>query len=59
MKHYLLSLLFGTAATLAAAQVAGPASHVNPFIGGAANGHTFPGACVPFGMVQTLSLIHI
>ena len=27
--------------------------YVNPFIGGAANGHTFPGACVPFGMVQT------
>lgn len=26
--------------------------YVNPFIGTAANGHTFPGACVPFGMVQ-------
>ena len=26
--------------------------YVNPFIGGADNGHTFPGACAPFGMVQ-------
>ncbi len=27
--------------------------YVNPFIGGAATGHTFPGACRPFGMIQT------
>ena len=26
--------------------------YVNPFIGGAENGHTFPGACYPFGLVQ-------
>jgi putative alpha-1,2-mannosidase len=26
--------------------------YVNPFIGTAAGGHTFPGACLPFGMVQ-------
>lgn len=26
--------------------------YVNPFIGTAENGHTFPGACVPFGMIQ-------
>jgi len=25
---------------------------VNPFIGTAFHGHTFPGACVPFGMIQ-------
>ena len=25
---------------------------VNPFVGTDAHGHTFPGACVPFGMVQ-------
>ncbi|MCR5414256.1 MAG: GH92 family glycosyl hydrolase [Kiritimatiellae bacterium] len=31
------------------AQLAG---HVDPFIGTAASGHTFPGACVPFGLVQ-------
>lgn len=26
--------------------------YVNPFIGTAAHGHTFPGACYPFGMMQ-------
>lgn len=26
--------------------------YVNPFIGAADNGHTFPGACSPFGMIQ-------
>lgn len=26
--------------------------YVNPFIGNADNGHTFPGACAPFGMIQ-------
>ena len=26
--------------------------YVNPFIGNADNGHTFPGACIPFGMIQ-------
>lgn len=29
-----------------------PASYVNPFIGSAAHGHTYPGATVPFGLVQ-------
>ena len=29
-----------------------PASCVDPFIGTAGHGHTFPGATVPFGMVQ-------
>ncbi len=29
------------------------ARYVNPFIGAADNGHTFPGACCPFGMIQT------
>ncbi len=28
------------------------ASHVDPFIGTAGMGHTFPGACVPFGAIQ-------
>lgn len=27
--------------------------YVNTFIGAADNGHTFPGACYPFGMIQT------
>lgn len=26
-------------------------SFVNPFIGNADNGHTFPGSCVPFGFI--------
>ncbi len=29
-----------------------PASYVNPFIGTDAHGHTYPGATLPFGMVQ-------
>lgn len=29
-----------------------PASHVDPFIGTGGHGHTYPGATVPFGMVQ-------
>ena len=29
-----------------------PASHVDPFIGTGAHGHTYPGATLPFGMVQ-------
>jgi putative alpha-1,2-mannosidase len=27
-------------------------SYVNPFIGTGGHGHTFPGATLPFGMVQ-------
>ena len=27
--------------------------YVDPFVGNADNGHTFPGACRPFGMIQT------
>ena len=29
-----------------------PARHVDPFIGTGGHGHTYPGASVPFGMVQ-------
>jgi len=29
-----------------------PAAYVDPFIGTGGNGHTFPGAVVPFGLVQ-------
>jgi predicted alpha-1,2-mannosidase len=29
-----------------------PFDYVNPFVGTQEMGHTFPGACVPFGMVQ-------
>jgi predicted alpha-1,2-mannosidase len=34
------------------AQTPDSCEHVNPFIGTADNGHTFPGATVPFGLVQ-------
>jgi predicted alpha-1,2-mannosidase len=36
----------------AAVEVDSPADYVNPFIGTGGEGHTFPGAVVPFGMVQ-------
>lgn len=29
-------------------------SYVNPFIGTGGHGHTFPGATVPFGIIQKL-----
>jgi predicted alpha-1,2-mannosidase len=35
-----------------ALQAQSPADFVNPFIGTQEMGHTFPGACVPFGFVQ-------
>ena len=31
---------------------AGEADYVDPFVGTAGTGHTFPGACVPFGLIQ-------
>ena len=34
------------------AQDKAPVDYVNPFIGCADNGHCFPAACVPFGLVQ-------
>ena len=35
-----------------AAEAAGCCDYVDPFIGTAGTGHTFPSACVPFGLVQ-------
>ena len=46
-KTVFLLLLLSTVTGLA-----GPSRHVDPFIGTAGMGHTFPGACVPFGGVQ-------
>ncbi len=43
-----LTLIFVLISQLAFAQ----SNHVNPFIGTGGHGHTFPGATVPFGMVQ-------
>ena len=36
----------------AAAPSAGPSASVSPFVGTAGHGHTYPGATVPFGLVQ-------
>ncbi len=59
MNHFLsgkwISICFCFFTTVALAQnPAGKSagSYVNPFIGTQEMGHTFPGACVPFGMVQ-------
>ncbi len=41
----------GVAGTAAAASPAGPYAAVDPFIGTGGEGHTFPGAVVPFGMI--------
>lgn len=49
MKPFLIALAFLTA-TISQAQ--DYAKHVNPFIGTGGHGHTFPGATVPYGMVQ-------
>jgi predicted alpha-1,2-mannosidase len=49
MKPFLIALAFLTT-TISEAQDF--AKHVNPFIGTGGHGHTFPGATVPYGMVQ-------
>src|SRR5437764_165033 len=60
MRHPFLftfaaALLAGPCTGIAAAADAAPAGHtaeVNVFVGTGGDGHTFPGAAVPFGMVQ-------
>ena len=47
-KSFYLFLLSAAIGLRAAAQ----AEYVNPMIGTDGMGHTFPGACVPFGIVQ-------
>jgi len=47
-----LFLAFATVASATVVLAAGPADFVNPFVGTSATGHTFPGACAPFGLVQ-------
>ncbi|WP_115720110.1 GH92 family glycosyl hydrolase [Gallaecimonas mangrovi] len=44
--------LLSTLLVLALPAFANPINDVDPFIGTDGNGHTFPGATVPFGMVQ-------
>jgi len=49
----LVAALLGLAALLAAAVPGTPlTAQVDPFIGTGGHGHTFPGASLPFGMVQ-------
>lgn len=49
---FLLSLFLSVSIHLSAQQKMSPYDYVNPFIGTDDMGHTFPGAAVPFGMVQ-------
>lgn len=49
MKPFLIALAF---LTITFSQAQDFAKHVNPFIGTGGHGHTFPGATVPYGMVQ-------
>ncbi|WP_291137607.1 GH92 family glycosyl hydrolase [Flavobacterium sp. UBA7663] len=49
MKPFLIALAF---LTTTFSQAQDYAKHVNPFIGTGGHGHTFPGATVPYGMVQ-------
>ena len=51
MKKW-LSFAVLLAATMALAQVPDPLKLVDPLIGTGPEGHTFPGATAPFGMVQ-------
>ncbi len=56
MRKLFLSLLLLCLAACSTAPradyVADPADYIDPFIGTGGHGHTFPGATVPFGMVQ-------
>ena len=59
MMTLIVNLLITAALTVSAAGpdagvpfLKDPASYVDPFIGTAGMGHTFPGACVPFGAIQ-------
>jgi predicted alpha-1,2-mannosidase len=48
----LILTLAGARPALAQGPASDPAAYVNPFIGTANGGNTFPGAMLPFGMVQ-------
>ncbi|KAF0131194.1 MAG: alpha-1 2-mannosidase [Bacteroidetes bacterium] len=49
---WILIVLFSSVACERNSDLNEPASYINPFIGTAGHGHTYPGATVPFGMVQ-------
>lgn len=48
---YIALLMLGTS-SIFAQEAKSPVDYVNPMIGTDGMGHTFPGACVPFGAVQ-------
>ena len=52
MKRIAFLMITLLSASAVQAQPLRPADFVDPFIGTAGMGHTFPGACVPFGGVQ-------
>jgi predicted alpha-1,2-mannosidase len=51
-KIYLMFVCAIIVNSLSVAQITDYSKYVNPFIGTGGHGHTFPGATVPFGMVQ-------
>src|ERR1044072_3597307 len=51
-KNYFAMLACIIVYTIAPAQQLNYTQYVNPMIGTGGHGHTFPGATVPFGMVQ-------
>ncbi len=51
-KRLAVSLLFSLIMLLTTAQPTNYARLVNPFIGTGGHGHTYPGASMPFGMMQ-------
>jgi predicted alpha-1,2-mannosidase len=54
LKHLSISLALAIAVTNVAAETKGSAAYraVDPMIGTGGDGHTYPGATVPFGMIQ-------
>ena len=53
MKKYWYSLILSVVLlSCSVEQLPDYSQYVNPLIGNADNGHTFPGACVPFGLIQ-------
>ncbi|CAM3258964.1 Sugar hydrolase [Sphingomonas antarctica] len=52
MKVALIAILLGASAATAEPPVLSAVDAVDPFIGTGGEGHTFPGAVAPFGMVQ-------
>ena len=50
MKHIISRVIACVAVSSVCSQ--SPIDYVNPLIGTNGMGHTFPGACVPFGLVQ-------